>query len=311
MGRNNKVRRQLKKNEKAAKQRERSTLALDLAAAEIAQATTAEIAHALREFRENYADRWAVNAGSFEQDGHYEWMASFVKSERLVLEVGTGDGRSTLALIRDGHSVVGVDENTVCLDRAEARLKAAGVRVVRERRERVRATGGSGYALSYPRPVNKPEPGTALLLEADFASDATLEEWLAEVGPFDAVVCWCIGTHGAREHNDAVGSMDDKSYRLKIQNRVYEVADRILKPGGVLQTVDRAGVVSAEMFPKMLGAHEAQASVTSLKIEPRVAVRPYKAVDNGGCQMVFVVGPDGKVPDFSEANFTSILARKP
>ena len=94
--------------------------------------------------RQAYAQQWSTgNAAQLEHGGHYAWMAGFLDDYHKVLEIGTGDGRGTLALLKQGHIVVGVDENPRCLKLAADRLKEGGYSVAyeaRERRERPRTT---------------------------------------------------------------------------------------------------------------------------------------------------------------------------
>jgi hypothetical protein len=60
--------------------------------------------------RETYAKNWSEgHATPFTTDGHFQWMADFVKGRFLVLEIGTGDGAGTLALCANGSTVVSVD----------------------------------------------------------------------------------------------------------------------------------------------------------------------------------------------------------
>jgi hypothetical protein len=50
----------------------------------------------LEDFREKYATNWSRDAVAFEADGHYAWMSYYVDGFDRVLEVGSGDGRSTV-----------------------------------------------------------------------------------------------------------------------------------------------------------------------------------------------------------------------
>lgn len=74
-------------------------------------------------------------------------------------------------------------------------------------------------------------------------SDPYLEQALRADGPFDAVTIWLTGSHPFRLLNAACvgrGAVDETDLNLFLQNRVYELADQILRPGGVLQFVDRS-----------------------------------------------------------------------
>ena len=63
----------------------------------------------IKEHRDTYARNWdRGNAAKFEEDGHYEWMASFVDGYETVLEIGTGTGQGTRALLEEGHTVISI-----------------------------------------------------------------------------------------------------------------------------------------------------------------------------------------------------------
>lgn len=271
---------------------------------------SAEVEERLARERSSYLASWSATAATLRRDGHYAWMASFLEGRPLVLEIGTGSGESTLALLEAGHTVVGVEENPLCLERAERLIRDAGFGVVREHREELHASARD-YAITYSRPTSRIERGTAVLLEGDTLNDDGLVEWLAASGPFDAIACWCIGSHPARLANSAVGERDERSYRFLVQDGAYELADRILAPGGLYHVVDRCGVVTDEVRRTLLRIHEDRARAASFEVDPEIAARPYASSGADGCSMVFVKGEGEKMPDFSAFSFASIVARKP
>jgi hypothetical protein len=72
----------------------------------------------------------------------------------------------------------------------------------------------------------------AVLAEGGFAGE-----------PVDAVTCWLLDLKGARpevlEKLRAMGLRTADEHKLAVQTLVYRLADRVLRPGGVLQVVDR------------------------------------------------------------------------
>ena len=72
-------------------------------------------------------------------------------------------------------------------------------------------------------------------------------EVLAEGGfegdRIDAVTCWLLDVTRAKTEAlarlKAMGLQNGEEHRLAVQTLVYRLADRVLKPGGVLQLVDR------------------------------------------------------------------------
>jgi ubiquinone/menaquinone biosynthesis C-methylase UbiE len=80
----------------------------------------------LEKAREQYAKNWGQDALSFEADGHYTWMSNFIDGFDFVLELGCGDGRSTLELARRNHKIISIDENSACLKLASEQLDNNG-----------------------------------------------------------------------------------------------------------------------------------------------------------------------------------------
>ena len=223
-----------------------------------------------------YARNWSEgHATPFSADGHYQWMAEFVKGRSIVLEIGTGDGAGTLALCANGSVVVSVDKNPFCLDLAHQKIKDAGVPVNYEPRGKFVANDEKSYEIVFTK-VNSAIPASgALLLGGDLMTDEELGKWLFANRGFDAIVCWNIGTF---QLNTTL-ARSETEYRLKVQNRVYEMAEHLLKRGGILHIVDRArGLIAgkeAEMRAVMLQGHVDQASVTTLQINSEISIRPY------------------------------------
>lgn len=265
--------------------------------------------------REEYARTWSESdAAAFAAGGHYAWMASHVTGKHRVLEIGTGDGRGTIELLRAGHVVVSVDENPACLRRAQKSISDAGFAVTTELRGTVHP-GKDGYTVAY-QPVNSLAPvAGALLVEGDTLNDPVLLSWLKSLPPFDAVTCWLMGSHRARQLNLALPRESANLYRLRVQNRLYEFADTILQSGGILNIVDRGTIGTTPAAIALLTAdaiqsHEDQASSTSLRIDARVDMRRYNA-PAGGLKMQVTLGTSGLVPADVELGLTSTIARKP
>ncbi|MGU3473113.1 class I SAM-dependent methyltransferase [Paenibacillus sp. D51F] len=215
--------------------------------------------------KSEYANTWSSDAQNYRKNNDYAWMGSFIEGCRTVVEIGTGDGSSTLSLLETGHVVIGIDENLECLKKTYDTLKKAGRSVKLLHRGNLKTTM-TGYKMEYKRLKSEiPESG-ALLIEGDIINDPFLEEWLEQNKPFDAMVCWLIGSHGVRALNDAVKAETPGTYRSHVQNKVYEVADIVLREKGILHIVDRIKKPSNEEEQMILDSHEEQASVTSLKV---------------------------------------------
>ena len=200
-------------------------------------------ARALTHARRGYAREWSHgNARPFAAAGHYQWMAGFLSGCRNMLEIGTGDGSSTAALLESVPAVVSLDENPACLRLAQRRLHAEGHRVRCDFRGAVQPTL-TGHRVRYRPPrVARLERG-ALLLEGDILDDPTLTAWLAAGGAFDAVTCWLIGTYAERTRDESLRRLpirDPDDYRAAVQRAVIRLAARVVRPGGLVHLVDRA-----------------------------------------------------------------------
>jgi len=153
-----------------------------------------------------------------------------------------------------------------------------------------------------------------MILEADVLNDPRLVEWLREVGPFDGVACWLVGSHGLRSlymNEDGTTVRKPTLYRLQVQNRVYELADSILRPGGILHVVDRGTMPSDEEKKRsLLESHREQASPTSLVVES-ADWRPVESFDTpGGVKMEPGEVSRKDPPERVEWAFESVISRK-
>jgi hypothetical protein len=88
--------------------------------------------------------------------------------------------------------------------------------------------------------------------------------------PIDAVTCWLLDLRAARpevvEKLRAMGLRTPEEHRLAVQTLVYRLADRVLRPGGVLQIVDRTDEPFGESLAAgMVRLQRAQSRGTSLE----------------------------------------------
>lgn len=310
VGQNNRERRKAKARAAEARQKGKQSAAIETSQ------------HNLSKFQRRYVSEWAVNAESMECDGHYQWMAAQVADFPTILEVGTGDGRSTLALLRAGHSVTSVEENPFCLEATELRLREAGMPYAIVRRAQIAIPAAHlPYSVRYsPLSLPQPSAGAALLIESDIANDRELEQWLQSGEKFDAMVCWLLGTHGAQQRNafyvkEQIATASD--YRLLIQNIIYERAEKVLRPGGILHLVDRGLVAKggpqreADLLESRL-CHQDQASVTDLTVGVPES-RPYnEPTSEDAMPMIYKLSPkDLELLDSKRRELISIKATKP
>src|SRR5262249_6816819 len=97
-----------------------------------------------------------------------------------------------------------------------------------------------------------------------------LAEGAFEGDRLDAVTCWLLDVTRAKPEAvaklKAMGLKTADEHRLAVQTLVYRLADRVLKPGGVLQLVDRPREPIGEALAAgMVRLQRAQSKGTSLE----------------------------------------------
>ncbi|WP_122518590.1 methyltransferase domain-containing protein [Pseudomonas viridiflava] len=263
------------------------------------QRTKIQLPHAIHQlqiFRKQYVKSWGVNSAGHLAQGHYSWMAAKLDGYPLTLEIGCGVGHSTLALLKQGHRIVCVEENPNCIAATEHLVTEQGYSVEVVRRGSPQSVDDNSYRLVY-RDVGEVAGADCLIIEGDALKDPKLVDWLLTQPKFDSIACWLIGTHNARGHNVAI----DRSviptafeHRIFVQNRVYEMADRILRPGGILSVIDRGQTPSSEFLAEaLLDNHRDQASVTSLNVESLDHIPHEESQADGAIQMMLTLPANG------------------
>ena len=265
-----------------------------------------------------YQYSWVGNSTSYAEQGCYEWMASQLDELKpsRVFDVGCGNGEGLIALRqRFGCQRLSIDENAYCLRHAARALRDRGGRV--QTKERFR------YAdIEDGRHLIGVEPGEiilrreVMLVQGDLLpADDELFRFITSRPLFDAVTIWLIG---AFEERKSCVNLDDfkmkrlGEYRLHIQNKTYELAARILRPGGLLQVVDRSEIPEDKsLHEELLQSHRDQASTTDLEVLS-IAYRPYSELTGGrGIRVLPTPGSSGRMPSKFTWGMNSVLARKP
>jgi SAM-dependent methyltransferase len=259
-----------------------------------------------------YAERWSANASSFAAQGCYAWMAEKAceRGPEVMFDVGCGDGRGLAALLAERPSmrVLAGDENQACLDAAAKRISEAGfsVEVVDRCSTVARSDGRHSYAHG---PLRRPACQVTLF-RSDVVTDPHLEHFLLELGGVDLVTIWLIGTHMQRDRCsdlDRLGIRSSGEYRLVVQNQVYKLAGRVLRPNGVLQVVDRGEVPrSRALQADFIAAHLDQAASTSLSFTDFEWMDYEEPTSNAKVAMVETRGLSGRAADLSSTAMQSI-----
>lgn len=264
-----------------------------------------------------YAENWRVTSQLQYARGDYTWMADQLRpraAERL-LDIGSGSGHGLLALSEcfgPNLRIVGIDENLACLKTASQTLKSVGLSAQMIARLETQETqfGFRQQGGVIPTPI--PEP--IALIEADPLTDQHLEEAIRHGGLFDVITIWLTGAHSWRlfnAYNVHRGAKSEHDLRIILQNEAYELADRILRTGGVLQVVDRAEAPTTEALrEEYFKAHREQAEPTSLEVR-EVTYRLWQSPEGAPTQLVHT-NPEDRPDTFPEAQLglVSIISEK-
>lgn len=266
----------------------------------------------------DYCDGWSSNAAHFERQGCYDWIAdqlSPLKPKR-ILDIGCGTGEGLIALSRVfSPEIVSIEENSDCIQRTEQVLAARGIQVTSVFRLGYQTLADGMHEIAFDQsPISTSAQVT--LVHADMLVDdpAMLGFFADQRQNFDAVTVWLIGTFMWRRTCRNIQNLritGGNEYRLRVQNRVYRLASEMLRPGGVLQVVDR-GEPPTEQFllDDMYKAHRDQAKMTDLDVFS-VTFREYSEPTDRGISMVATPGTSGRKPTLTKLAMVSVLSRKP
>ena len=221
-----------------------------------------------------YCEGWKTNATTFQKQGCYAWMAEQLQpyAPVRVLDVGCGTGEGLAALLATStRSIVTIEENFDCMKAAERYLVELGYSVRTIPRIGYVEHSGGRHELVIDQDAIIEEGPPITLVHADLLLtdvDTPLHTFLYSIPNFDAVTIWLMGTFKWRETCKTLDRLrigSPMEYRLHTQNRTYEIADGILKPGGVLHVVDRGKVPDTDEIKNMIiDVHRDHASATSL-----------------------------------------------
>jgi SAM-dependent methyltransferase len=265
-----------------------------------------------------YAQNWKTTSEFHFKSGVYHWLAGQVaeRKPKRILDIGCGSGHGLIALrevLGPDIEIVAIDENRACLRAArEALRQKQGIDAEVVTRMSV-ARSPAGFVHN-AGPLALAAGAPCVLIESDVCNDPYLLPALRSSGAFDVVTIWLTGVHMLRQENVNVrarGIDGDGAHRLYVQNATYELADAVLKPGGVLQVGDRGMAPTSSLLrADILRAHGEQASVTSLKVQS-LTHRLYDEPNSGRTPMVLTPGTAGLTPVVFEMAIQSIISEKP
>ena len=269
--------------------------------------------------RAMYSKMWQENAIQFENQDCYDWMASLLQSYEpiRILDIGCGVGNGIAALLKrfPTAKIVSTDENPECIELARQRLESDGTPVNIVRRLKDQPTGPRSHRLDFE--LGKLKSGKGVdLVESDLLIDEEFVSFLETQPKFDAVTVWLIGSHRLRYHecdNFSGKITSPGEYRLYVQNTAYRLADHVLKPGGVLQIVDRGEPPTSDLLRNdNLNSHRQQATLT----EGRMVVTSHdyrlytEATAPSAIKMVVTAPLSGRTADTKQLAMISIISVK-
>jgi len=271
----------------------------------------------------DYAVRWDASASAIEKQGGYAWMADQLLKHgpKKVMDIGCGMGHGLAALLaRDGGlNIIGVDEVAGCLQQTEVRLQKSGFGVERIERLRFPNVKDTLHQVEVAAAIPPARKQPITLVQANAATpDVEFLKFGDTQAPLDAMTVWLVGTHQLRLCCvDAVKReiRSAEGYRLMVQNQAYRLADRWLRPDGILNLVDREGqsdvpAEAAKEAAERVQAHQDQAAGTGLEVIG-VDSMPYtEAAGATGVKMVDSVGTSGKAPAKYHLRLFSVQVRK-
>lgn len=135
-----------------------------------------------------YANQWDASADNLDINNGYSWMCDCVKDYFRILEVGSGTGQSTLALLNAGHKVVSIEVNEYCVKATEDRITKAGYKI---------STNLSNI-----------DTADLILLHSDISDNALCDE-LKQLN-LDLFLCWNIGSYWSKE------MIQEYSYKMQL-----------------------------------------------------------------------------------------------
>lgn len=240
--------------------------------------------------QELYADQWHKTSESFRRQGIYTALARLlpIVAPKMILDVGTGSGEGVAALnarFGDDVEILSIDENPKCIEAASANLESKGIKH--------RVTDRLVHGLKPDRHILLFKEGELVhnkgitLVQSDLLCDSELTAFISVEPVFDIMTVWFVGTHQMRyqcENLEPLHISNPVEYRLRVQNMAYDLADKVLQKGGILQIADRGERLSDNS--DMFRAHSEQAQGTTLKVTavdsiPYDEIKSSKAIPMG------------------------------
>lgn len=265
-----------------------------------------------------YIQKWENNADYFRGQGCYAWMSSLMAkhSPQRILDVGCGNGDGILAMKAacPNAKIISCDDNAACLTSARNKIEPLGLSVEVIHRLHQSAAGEKYHEMRNERGLLKTPPAHIdfSLIHADIIWDIEFKDFLKSLTKFDAITVWLMGTYDLKPQCKNIGGMTSEGhYRLKVQNSLYELADKILRHEGVLQVVDRFRYKpDANPMEIIVQSHQEQASVTSLEFIEYQSRDYLEPTDANSTPMIATEGGQRKNMEDNRLGMSSVISIK-
>jgi SAM-dependent methyltransferase len=264
-----------------------------------------------------YCENWAINAAHIEKQGCYDWMATQLTAlgPNRVLDIGCGTGEGLLALTKHfSPQIVCIEENSDCIHETECALNKRNIStesVIRLGYQEL--PDGTHFLVVDLEPILA--SSTITLIHGDILSDdPQLVRFVASQKKFDAVTLWLAGTFRWRKTCRSIANLGINTpmdYVGRVQDKLYEIATNVLRPGGWLHIVDRTEAPSEHVCPDdFASGYEPDASRTDLEVAT-ITQRPYTETTDRGIRMMMSTTDTGRTGNPTNLVMTSVILRKP
>lgn len=268
--------------------------------------------------RKNYASAWAATSESINKRAAYAWFAEQLApyNPKKIFDVGCGAGLGVSALLNrfpNAH-IVSIDENRHCINMAHANiLKHNNVRA--HICSRLTSKPVEQEHLLYKNDyteISYDEASPVCLIEGDLLDGIECYDELIKNDMFDGLTVWLAGAPPLKALANNFEGYERTPFNLKLltQNFSYDLANRIVRPGGFIHLIDRQEAGGVQKYgDELLAPHREQAEGTSF--EPfSVAAMPY-IVDMTEERMILYNNTTEQViPPSDGLEFVSVISIK-
>lgn len=181
-----------------------------------------------------YSTEWGIQSTYFQQKGYYSWMASKIKKDSNIIEVGSGCGLATLELIKSGHKIICIESNPDC---ALATVKTLSTHKI----ESVQVNTVAEALIEF---LNGKVP--VLLVDV---LKITENQWQELAENVNCILCWLFGTYPADIARNGFAAPD--KFREKIEENLINVFKTKLSSGSQLNFVNRAACKKNMINPEV------------------------------------------------------------